>query len=164
MLWIGVIKVWVQENDGKIFGKADFAEFCLYENCMLELSIEMAIIFIGKGLLYHLDNALEPFLTWLPSAFKTKQFFSYMKNKRYARLADKKILPSTNPARHREPQLHADKNLTNVNAQNTEISGYNSATLQFGFVVLFSVAFSLAPFLGCLHNIVQKRIGIFVSI
>ena len=42
------------------------------------------------------------------------------------------------------------------------LDGYNAAVIQFGFIVFFSVSFPIAPLFAALHNIVQKRIGIYI--
>jgi hypothetical protein len=161
LIWIGIIKVWVQKDQTKVFGTLEFSEYCLYENCMLELTMQMTIIFVGKSIIYHFQNALEPLLTGLKNAFKTNQIVAYLRHLKYFHFEEDETLPTE--SKHWKSQLHADKNLTNAEAQNTEISGYNTATVQFGFIVLFSVAFPLAPFFGCLHNIVQRKIGTLID-
>jgi len=56
------------------------------------------------------------------------------------------------------PQVVCDAYLTNVDLKNVEMDGYLASTVQFGFIVLFSVSFSIAPILALLHNIFQRKI------
>ena len=124
----------------------------------------MAVIFTGRSLLQHLFNVLAPLLD--------RGFAGFRRNKDARRLLKKRLKEKRKQANHpsadestesinniRVPQFFIDANLADIESELTELDGYNSAITQFGFIVLFSLAFPLAPILGAFHNTIQRKIG-----
>lgn len=164
LIYIAVAKVWVQKSGTGLLGNQEWAEQCLYRNCMLELSIQMATIFIGISLLQHLLNYLSPICQRGWSGFRRSHLAKRilkenMKNHR-RRLTGAK--QSNSLRRYRDlclPQFFIDANLADAESDFILLNGYNAAVVQFGFLVLFSVAFPLAPLFGAFHNTIQRKIG-----
>jgi hypothetical protein len=123
---------------------------------MMELTMQMTVIFVARSLAQHLLNALEPTFKRSILAYQEGQLLEFFQNLK----AKRKASEERNQKCHdpQLPQLYADALLTDVTWQNTELDGYNSATVQFGFVALFSVSFPLAPLLAMFHNIIQRKI------
>lgn len=156
IIYIAVVNIWIQRLDLSLFGNPALKGRCAYENCMMDLTMQMTVIFMARSLFQHLCNFLEPVLQRLWVAYKeknlTKTFKSIITGEYHKKLES---------VRHdvRLPQMKADAYLANAEVQNTELDGYNAATVQFGFVALFSVSFPIAPILAMFHNIVQRKIG-----
>lgn len=159
LTYIAVGLVWVNRSQSGLFGQSNLADACFSadplnpfsRSCMMGLTIQMAVIFIARAIIRHLFNYLEPIYT---------RFFEGMKYNGlkggFNSLGSKYAYKGSSNAQI--PQLYSDMTLTSVDSWNTYLDGYESATVQFGFIVLFSVAFPLAPILATLHNIIQWRI------
>jgi len=154
--YLAVVHVWVQHG---IFGQASLKDGCFNadpsdpsaQSCMMDLTIQMAVIFIARAIVRHFFNYLEPVWTRFIEGIKyggLKSGFNALGSK----YAYKSSLSSN------IPQLYSDMTLASVDNWNTFLDGYESATVQFGFIILFSVAFPLAPILATVHNIIQWRI------
>lgn len=162
LIYIAVGKIWVQKSTG-ILGNAEWAEQCLYQNCMMELTIQMTVIFIGRSLLQHLLNFLGPLIERGWSGFRRSKMARNLLKKKIKKR--RRTMRDTDETLHlsdelRIPQYFADANLADIEYQITEMDGYNAATVQFGFLVLFSVSFPLAPLLAAFHNTIQRKIGL----
>lgn len=156
-IYIAVVTAWLARGNTPIFGDPYLKAACINNSCMMELTMQLTVIFVGRSAFYHVMNYLEPFLTQVYEAYQTGKlegFWQDYKMRKTTLREQEQWCHST-----RIPQLQADLLLTNVDSQNSELDGYNAATVQFGFVVLFSVAFPLAPALSALHNIIQRKIG-----
>ena len=101
----------------------------------------------------HVLNVLEPLLKKLYDAYMENSLILYLKNFWTIRRRHYEITQNK-----KYPQLLCDAYLTNVELKNVEMDGYLAATVQFGFIVLFSVAFPVAPLLALVHNILQRKI------
>jgi hypothetical protein len=148
--------VWVQAG---IFGQASLIDGCFNadptdpsaQSCMMDLTIQMGVIFVARAQVRHLFNYLEPVWTRFVEGIKyggLKAGFNSLGSK----YSYKSSLSSN------IPQLYSDMSLTSVDNWQTSLDGYESATVQFGFIIFFSVSFPLAPILATVHNIIQWRI------
>lgn len=98
-------------------------------------------------------NVLEPLYKKFRDAYLEKSLGFYIKN--FFKIRKRHIEITQNK---KYPQIVCDAYLTNVNLKNVEMDGYLASTVQFGFIVLFSVAFPVAPILALLHNLLQRKI------
>jgi magnesium-transporting ATPase (P-type) len=121
---------------------------------MIDLTVQMGVIFIARAIVRHMLNYLEPVFTRFFEGMKyngVKDGFNSIGSKYSYKPSDNSNIP----------QLYSDMALTSVDHWNTYLDGYESATVQFGFIVLFSTAFPLAPLLATIHNIIQWRIDAY---
>jgi hypothetical protein len=81
LIYIALGKVWVQKTSG-ILGNPDWNEQCLYNNCMFELTIQMAVIFIGRSLVQHWVNFLSPLINRGWQGFRRSKMAQKMLKKR----------------------------------------------------------------------------------
>jgi hypothetical protein len=144
---------------GQLFGSSSLSDACFSANpsnpkarsCMMNLTVQMGVIFVARAIVRHLFNYLEPIYS---------RFFEGMKydgiKGGFHSIRSGNAYKSTDASHI--PQLYSDMTLTSVDNWNTYLDGYEHATVQFGFIVLFSVAFPLAPILATVHNIIQWRI------
>lgn len=144
---------------GQLFGSSSLSDACFSadpsnpnaRSCMMDLTVQMGVIFIARAIVRHLFNYLEPIYT---------RFFEGMKYNGvkggFTSIGSRNSYKGSKGADI--PQLYSDMTLTSVDSWNAYLDGYESATVQFGFIVLFSVAFPLAPILATIHNIIQWRI------
>jgi hypothetical protein len=124
---------------------------------MLEITMQMTVIFIARSAAYHFWNYMEPYVTQGLEAYKRGDLHSIIGFWKEMRQKEADTLARSHSGSF--PQLYADVILTTPEDKNTVEDGYNSATVQFGFVVFFSVALPVAPLLAMFHNIVQRKIG-----
>ncbi|KAJ3049561.1 Anoctamin-7 [Rhizophlyctis rosea] len=173
LFYVSVVKIWLQKSKMTILGQEGWDDTCTSGNCVLELSIQLAIVFIGKSCLQHAYHWGLPWLDRKRTSLATKlskptqmhhtpvfaaeqptamQFADIESSRGTRRSSVSPIKVMT------VPQAVHDIKLVPFNAQAGMNDGYNVAVIQFGFVVLFSVAFPLAPLFACIHNAVQLRI------
>ena len=157
IIYIGVVKTWTLERNRGIFGRLDIPmDFCIYNNCFMELTFQMMIFFIGKSLLYHFLNLMEPIWNKFKEAYsqgRMEKVYAFLKSGGLWRKETYEI-----KLNDRIPQYLSDMRLTDSSIRNIETDGYTSSTVQFGFVVLFSASFPLAPILASFHNVIQRKI------
>ncbi|CAG8655444.1 22827_t:CDS:2, partial [Gigaspora rosea] len=121
---------------------------CEYKNCMIELTIQLAIILIGKQIIGQFSEILIP---WALSKLEKRQIVREMKilKDKYRRSGRKNT---------EIPQWIYDDRLS----PNTgTIVEYEEMVIQFGFIALFGSAFPLAPLFAWLNNIVEIRADAF---
>ncbi|GET02867.1 anoctamin-7 [Rhizophagus clarus] len=118
---------------------------CDYSSCMLDLTIQLSVIFVGKQIIGQFNESIWP---WLRSVF-------------YKNLLQEEIREmeakygKSNMARTEAPQWAKDDKL--YCAYGYEKSDYEEMVIQFGFISLFGIAFPLAPFLAWINNILEIR-------
>ena len=80
LIYIGVVKIWIGK-DQSILGSIQSSakgDFCEENNCMMELTIQMAIIFLARSIIYHLVNLSEPLFTKLKEIYDCILFMYYI--------------------------------------------------------------------------------------
>ncbi|CAJ0769782.1 10494_t:CDS:2, partial [Entrophospora sp. SA101] len=100
-------------------------------NCMAELTLQLAIILIGKQTVGHIREVYIPRSTISKNNSKRDMY----KNKEV-------------------PQWAQDDSLTKPNNVRVE---YEEMVIQFGFLALFGIAFPLAPVFACINNMIEIR-------
>ncbi|XP_076344268.1 anoctamin-1-like isoform X2 [Tachypleus tridentatus] len=114
-------------------------EECVAGGCLLELSLQLAIIMVGKQ---SINAVLEMGVPWLLRVYK-----KWSVHKKGECVHEN----------HAPTQWESDYNL--INQEQTGLFGeYLEMVLQFGFVTIFVVAFPLAPLFALLNNIVEIRL------
>ena len=156
--YIAVGRAWVFRSNTGLFGESTLADSCFSidpnsdsSSCMMDLTIQMAVIFIARAIVRHILNFLEPIYSRFFEGMKYGGFSGGIKS-----IRSKYTYKASNTAEI--PQLYVDMSLTSVDIWKTHLDGYDSATVQMGFIMLFSLAFPLAPILAAIHNIIQWRI------
>ncbi|CAI2165973.1 12376_t:CDS:10 [Funneliformis geosporum] len=127
-----------------------FKQHCeVYVTCMNELTIQLAIIFIGKQMIGQVQEVLIP---WLMSKwYKTKNIAE--------RDELQKKYEESNRKHTEVPQWVHDDNLTNTSE--TVRTEYEEIVIQFGFITLFGTAFPLAPLFAWINNMTEIRSDAF---
>ncbi|GBC01793.1 hypothetical protein RclHR1_04330011 [Rhizophagus clarus] len=122
---------------------------CDYSSCMLDLTIQLSVIFVGKQIIGQFNESIWP---WLRSVF-------------YKNLLQEEIREmeakygKSNMARTEAPQWAKDDKLYCAYGiiDNKSTFYLISKVIQFGFISLFGIAFPLAPFLAWINNILEIR-------
>ncbi|KND04462.1 uncharacterized protein SPPG_08822 [Spizellomyces punctatus DAOM BR117] len=147
LFYIALMKIWIQDGKLNIMGHTEWHDQCLYENCMLDLTIQMAVVFMGQGFLEQLRNFILPF--WTESWRKSR------KAPLNAESTDMEMNTAVSS------QYEEDAKLLPFGMSDGFTDGYNGTVIQFGFIVLFAVAFPLAPLLSIIHNALRMRIDAY---
>ncbi|XP_076344099.1 anoctamin-2-like isoform X2 [Tachypleus tridentatus] len=114
-------------------------EECGTGGCLLELSLQLAIIMVGKQ---SVNAMMEMGVPWLLRVYK-----KWSVHKKGECVHEN----------HAPTQWESDYNL--INQEQTGLFGeYLEMVLQFGFVTIFVAAFPLAPLFALLNNIVEIRL------
>ncbi|CAI2175932.1 18391_t:CDS:10 [Funneliformis geosporum] len=119
---------------------------CDYDNCMTDLSIQLAIIFVGRQAWAQFT---EIFIPWMRLKYNKKKNQEELKElqKKYAASSHSNI-----------PQWVTDEKLLKTDSVQVE---YTELILQFGFLTLFGSAFPLASLFAFLNNISEIRSDAF---
>lgn len=126
----------------RIFGYRQ--EECNPGGCLMELTIQLAIIMIG-------NQALNSFLEMvIPLAYKMYNTFKVSAGIEKVSETDKNVIVCCN-------QWTEDYKLNEFNAHSL-FQEYLEMVLQYGFVTLFVTAFPLAPLFALLNNIFEMRL------
>ncbi|CAG8647096.1 4116_t:CDS:10, partial [Ambispora gerdemannii] len=147
----------------KIFPGERGFEGCEGGNCMTELTIQLAIILIGKQAIGQLQELGLPLLKKKLDAFKNKFIaFILCKNKTSKKEPDEEIevdkeLASIKVLKESTlyPWIIDDDLLPTENDDLRE--EYEEMTVQFGFIALFATAFPLAPLCAWFNNYLEIR-------
>ncbi|KAI9094567.1 calcium-activated chloride channel-domain-containing protein [Phlyctochytrium arcticum] len=151
LFYIAVLKVWIGRGQIKIMGRLEWQDRCLYDNCMLDLTIQMAVVFMGQGFLEHFRNFFLPF--WKERRAKARK----RRHESNPDLSDIENKAAVAPVKIR--RFEEDGRLVPFNTEEGFSGGYSGTVVQFGFIVLFAVAFPLAPLFSIVHNALRMRIG-----
>mmetsp|Transcript_34093 Transcript_34093/g.25162 ORF Transcript_34093/g.25162 Transcript_34093/m.25162 type:complete len:473 (-) Transcript_34093:341-1759(-) len=119
--------------------------YAFYEKDFNEVTFQLVSILLAKQIAV---NALEVFLPWL----KNKFFMKRLNEK----LAKGEIEMSADP-KERDEQLFIEKQIINEKGSNVLIDRYNEIVLQFGYIVIFAPAFTLAPLASIISNFVEMK-------
>ncbi|CAG8480932.1 5977_t:CDS:10 [Ambispora leptoticha] len=166
LFYILIVK---QKFAGEILRISDY-EGCEYNSCMVELTIQLAVILIGKQTVGQLEDLALPL-------FK-KKFDSFMNSWK------KKFINSWKKKKSSQNELNEEtKKAQNEEIEVVEVSSskdepnesypwilddqllptdkddlredYEQMAIQFGFIALFAAAFPLAPLCALFHNIIE---------
>ncbi|KAI8995951.1 calcium-activated chloride channel-domain-containing protein [Gaertneriomyces semiglobifer] len=152
LFYIALLKVWVMKKHITIFNRSDWDDTCIYGNCMVELTVQMAVVFMGSGFVEHVTKYFWPLFD--------KRFRKKVKSaKHLAGLTDE--VDDVEAGKGKVPKLpkwEEDAKLVPLRAESAFEYGYNMTVLQFAFIVLFAVAFPLAPLFAIVHNALRMRI------
>ncbi|CAB4381280.1 unnamed protein product [Rhizophagus irregularis] len=119
---------------------------CDYSSCMLDLTIQLSVIFVGKQFFGQFNEIIWP---WLRSVL-------YKDSLRDEFLAmEAKYKDNVGVTRTEEPQWSKDGKL--YSACGYERSDIEEMVVQFGFISLFGIAFPLVPLLAWVNNILEIR-------
>ncbi|RIA89124.1 calcium-activated chloride channel-domain-containing protein [Glomus cerebriforme] len=122
---------------------------CDYNSCMTDLTIQLAILFIGRQMFGQFNEIIWP---WLRSVIY----------KRRIREESKKLVAmykNSDKSRIEIPQWAKDDKL--YSAYGYERGEYEEMVVQFGFISLFGIAFPLAPFFALANNVFEIRSDAF---
>ncbi|KAG0256251.1 Anoctamin-5 [Mortierella polycephala] len=134
---------------GKIFMyRPDLQDGCLYDACITELSVQLAVVFIGKQFLNGLFEMVFP---WIKRTWNRKEILAEKALKR------RKLLETRKSAR--APQWVKDDDLPNY--QGRILKCYRKTVIQFGFCTLFVTAFPVAPAFALINNWIDIRMEAF---
>ncbi|CAG8717404.1 44624_t:CDS:10, partial [Gigaspora margarita] len=121
---------------------------CEYKNCMLELTIQLAIILIGKQIIGQFQEILIPrALAKLNKRQIVREIETLKSKYRHSGRKNTDV-----------PQwVHDDR----LSPPTGTIVEYEEMVIQFGFIALFGPAFPLAPLFAWLNNIAEIRSDAF---
>ncbi|CAF0799103.1 unnamed protein product [Brachionus calyciflorus] len=121
------------------FSESTFIEKCDQSGCLSELSIQLAIIMVGKQIFNNIQEFLYPLVANCLSRF-TANKQTRRKNSMENWLKDYYLISWTNL---------------------TLFDEYLEMVIQYGFITLFAVAFPLGPLFALLNNLLEIRIDAF---
>ncbi|KAK3843846.1 MAG: calcium-activated chloride channel-domain-containing protein [Linnemannia gamsii] len=122
---------------------------CSEDGCLGELTIQLAIVFVGKQLINQAQELAIPLL---------KKWWN-KKNELAERAANLKGKYKSQTKAIKPPQWAKDDLLPAYNPQMFE--EYRELVVQFGFCVLFVPAFPIAPIFALLNNILEIRVDAY---
>ncbi|KAF9179817.1 Anoctamin-7 [Haplosporangium sp. Z 767] len=118
-------------------------------SCMPELTIQLAIVFVGKQFLNQVQELAVPqFQKWWNKKDELAEKAASLKGK----YKDKSMMK-------KPPQWAKDDILPAYNPQMFE--EYRELVIQFGFCTLFVVAFPIAPIFALLNNALEIRVDAY---
>ncbi|KAK3804908.1 MAG: calcium-activated chloride channel-domain-containing protein [Benniella sp.] len=120
---------------------------CQNDSCMGELTIQLAIVFVGKQLLNQFQELAVPQLKRLWNA--------------KSELAEKANLKGKYKSKNmvKPPQWVKDDLLPPFD--NTMFEEYRELVVQFGFCTLFVTAFPIAPIFALINNVMEIRVDAY---
>ncbi|CAG8513238.1 11068_t:CDS:10 [Cetraspora pellucida] len=121
---------------------------CDYGNCMIELTIQLAIILIGRQLFGQCQEILIP---WAMGKLNKRELLNEIE-------ALKAKYEHSGKKNTNIPQWVNDDRLSCASGTIIE---YEEMVIQFGFIALFGPAFPLAPLFAWLNNITEIRSDAF---
>ncbi|KAF9126169.1 Anoctamin-7 [Mortierella sp. 14UC] len=122
---------------------------CSEDGCLGELTIQLAIVFVGKQLINQVQELAIPML---------KKWWN-KKNELAERAANLKGKYKSQTKAVKPPQWAKDDLLPAYNPQMFE--EYRELVVQFGFCTLFVPAFPIAPIFALLNNILEIRVDAY---
>ncbi|XP_068908006.1 anoctamin-1-like isoform X4 [Tenebrio molitor] len=144
IFYIGFLKgkfVGYPAKYNRIFGFRQ--EECNPGGCLMELTLQLAIIMVGKQAINAVTENVLPLLTKMYNSVRIKMG---IKNAS----PEEEIIISCN-------QWTEDYKLLDMPAQSL-FSEYLEMVLQYGFVTIFVTAFPLAPLFALINNILEMRL------
>ncbi|KAG0344099.1 Anoctamin-5 [Podila humilis] len=122
----------------------DLQDECLYDACITELTVQLAVVFIGKQFLNGLFEMVFP---WIERTWNRKKILADQALKSREYLDRRKWL--------RAPEWVKDDDLPSY--QGRILKCYRKAVIQFGFCTLFVTSFPVAPAFALINNWIDIR-------
>ncbi|KAI8345785.1 calcium-activated chloride channel-domain-containing protein [Mortierella sp. GBAus27b] len=116
--------------------RLDLQDTCQYDACITELTVQLAVVFIGKQFLNGLFEMVLPKEILADKALKRRRFLEARK-------------------RTRAPQWVKDDDLPSYEGR--ILKCYRKAVIQFGFCTLFVTSFPVAPAFALINNLIDIR-------
>ncbi|KAF9116343.1 Anoctamin-4 [Mortierella sp. AM989] len=133
----------------KIFKhRLDLQDECMYDACITELTVQLAVVFIGKQFLNGLFEMVFP---WMLRTWNRKKILADQALKRRILLESRR---ST-----RAPQWVKDDDLPSYEGR--ILKCYRKTVVQFGFCTLFVTSFPVAPAFALINNWIDIRMEAF---
>ncbi|KAF9544569.1 Anoctamin-5 [Mortierella hygrophila] len=129
---------------GKLLHRPDLRDTCLYDSCITELTVQLAVVFIGKQFL---NGLLEMVFPWIKKTWNRKKILAEQALKRQEFLKTRK--------QNRTPQWVKDDELPSYDGR--ILKCYRKTVIQFGFCTLFVTSFPVAPAFALINNWVDLR-------
>ncbi|KAF9122779.1 Anoctamin-7, partial [Linnemannia schmuckeri] len=129
---------------GKVLHRPDLRDTCLYDSCITELTVQLAVVFIGKQFLNGLFEMVFP---WIKRTWNRKKILAEQALKRLEFLKTRK--------QSRTPQWVKDDELPSYDGR--ILKCYRKTVIQFGFCTLFVTSFPVAPAFALINNWVDLR-------
>ncbi|KAF9557825.1 Anoctamin-5 [Mortierella alpina] len=134
---------------GKIFrSRPDLQDACLYDACITELTVQLAVVFIGKQFLNGLFEMVFP---WMKRTWNRKKILADQALKKRKFMETRK--------RTKAPQWVKDDELPSY--QGRILKCYRKTVIQFGFCTLFVTSFPVAPAFALINNWIDIRMEAF---
>ncbi|KAF9909946.1 hypothetical protein EC991_007750 [Linnemannia zychae] len=133
---------------GKVLHRPDLRDTCLYDSCITELSVQLAVVFIGKQFLNGLFELLFP---WIERTWNRKKILADQALQRLEFLKARK--------QSRTPQWVKDDALPSYDGR--ILKCYRKTVIQFGFCTLFVTSFPVAPAFALINNWIDLRMEAF---
>ncbi|KAG0373041.1 Anoctamin-7, partial [Mortierella sp. AD032] len=133
---------------GKILHRPDLRDTCLYDSCITELSVQLAVVFIGKQFL---NGLFEMFFPWIERTWNRKKILADQALQRLEFLKARK--------QSRAPQWVKDDQLPSYDGR--ILKCYRKTVIQFGFCTLFVTSFPVAPAFALINNWIDLRMEAF---
>lgn len=138
----------------KVFSDTRFQDSCQNGSCMGELTIQLAIVFVGKQFLNQAQEIMIPqFKKWWNKKDELAEKAANLKGK-----YKDKVTNSENVSK-KPPQWAKDDILPTYDPQMFE--EYRELVIQFGFCTLFVIAFPIAPIFALLNNVLEIRVDAY---
>jgi hypothetical protein len=118
-------------------------EGCIDDDCMAELTTQLATIFITNLFL----NVCE-----LGTPFAMNKVYNWMEERK---LDDKR---KKHPDKVYRTEMSSTEKQAKLGFYETPMSDYMELVIQYGYVVLFSASFTLTPLLAYLLNLFEVRV------
>ncbi|KAF9937668.1 Anoctamin-5 [Mortierella alpina] len=134
---------------GRIFrSRPDLQDACLYDACITELTVQLAVVFIGKQFLNGLFEMVFP---WMKRTWNRKKILAdqALKNRKFMETRK----------RTKAPQWVKDDELPSY--QGRILKCYRKTVIQFGFCTLFVTSFPVAPAFALINNWIDIRMEAF---
>ncbi|TPX73471.1 hypothetical protein CcCBS67573_g05259 [Chytriomyces confervae] len=149
LFYVGVFKVFTGNSLQSVGFKNEScrAIYGVPDSCTSELMLSMAITFLGVQTFCQAQAIAQPFVEeWIRMRALSKKLE-----------AGQKIMTRRQAARRIAPQYILD-DVLNVWVRRNE---FTAKVIEYGFVVLFSLAFPLAPFLALISSVLEVRFAAY---
>eukprot|EP00102_Acyrthosiphon_pisum_P020071 XP_016657281.1 PREDICTED: anoctamin-2-like [Acyrthosiphon pisum] len=121
--------------------------------CVPELCTQLAIIMVGKQLIDNVIELMTPLALNVWRRWRAKE--SRRRNKLHGKLPDTTVETLRHPK-----QWQLDYQLEDTGSLGL-YQEYSEMVIQYGFVVMFTTAFPLAPLCALLNNVLEQRLDAF---
>ncbi|KAJ3002429.1 UNVERIFIED_CONTAM: Anoctamin-7 [Siphonaria sp. JEL0065] len=150
LLYVGIIKVYSGNNLDRlgVTNEACYADANSSHGCVSELMLSMAIVFVGLQFYSQFVAVAYPLIE---EYFKTRTLQRKYANNQHATMSRRQA------ANRVAPQYVLDDVLDSWVRRNE----FMAKVIEFGYVVLFSLAFPLAPLFALASNFLEVRLAAY---